>query len=384
VVLNSGKRHQCEIQALGEFEKGDEYQFRPNQNSEMKKIDIKRVKEFGVENEFRFLRQNVSIDISDGVVSKKEDIDSSYKILKGSVFLLELIKARLASLYMYVYQGEKYFFYKKKENEKILPLYYKKYTIKDSGGSVKEILYDNSYLEVLKKELPCSYDFDNQTKKNGVSKYSEDNVMYNEVKLIEYFRYYNESYGYKYIEKKEYNSNKLKFNIFGGFNSIDFFQQRNELTGFKFDTKNVFSFGGEVEYMFEKNNNMFGVFTELSYLKYKNDYKFASDVTYSIDYSFLEIPLGIMYKVDILDWLNVYAKASLALGLSINNSYIYLGPKYDISTTFYSMFAGGIGFGPVNLEFDFYPTRNVTKKTSGSEFDQMKFKISVNLLEIEL
>jgi hypothetical protein len=381
IIDNSGKRYECELLSSDNEEKGEDYLYRLTKHNKSKKVNVEQVKEFGINDQYRFVRKKVKLDISNGVVKRKEDIEKSATYQEGAVFLLELVKSDVVSLYYFLYEGKEFFFYKMNDGVTRL-LIYKRYTVEVASGLASEYYYDNTFKKQLEVDLKCTIDL--------------KTVSYEKESLVDYILTYIKEKGKIAEQVKELDPAKLNFKLSASYNNLGFYLFKDKISGYDFGNTNDYSFGAEIEYLFSFNKNKFGVFTELNYNQFSNEFKHNGDVEpdvntvnpiSEIDYKYLSLPIGVVYNFRLSSIAKVFVKAAIVPSFSISDSRINIYNKfntYEIPNTVYSRFSAGFSVGPVNFEYGYYPSRNITKNTKESEFDQMNFKLSVDVLKFDL
>jgi len=157
---------------------------------------IENVKEFSIDDYYKFERCQVQIDESstdESRLSLKKDPQWVNKL----VFLKVIVDGD-AKLYLYVDQFVRKYFYSFK-NSKVEQLVYKQYHSNAQGSILETILENNYYHQQLWNNIKCP-----ETPTKRISK-----IKYNQKDLVEYFEEVNNCNGNKDPLKSAY-FNKLK------------------------------------------------------------------------------------------------------------------------------------------------------------------------------
>ncbi|MEO0037020.1 MAG: hypothetical protein RIQ59_231, partial [Bacteroidota bacterium] len=169
-ILNDGTKVDCFIKNYDWKNNPITIETKQTLDSQNNDINIDACKEFSIENESKFIRRSVDIDISQSgeinrLTTSKEPIFKNFK-----VFLKVLVEGKYS---LYHFENEEIsdrFFYKVDDSE-IKQLIYKKYINSDNGETN---LYSNeSYISELNKIIKCR---DNISLKTSSLEYRKENL----------------------------------------------------------------------------------------------------------------------------------------------------------------------------------------------------------------
>ncbi len=290
------------------------FEYRLNSSSQVLKNNIASVKEFGVLGKSKYVRDYVEIDRSSENIRKLTSLKNAI-LYKEKLFLKVIIEGK-ASLYSYNDGSLQRFFYKI-NNEDIKQLIYKKYK-----ASTNKIGSNERYKQQLLTDLKCQ----------DINLGKIENLNYNRSDLVRLFTTYNicsNSENTNYTNKDSYdffNLNvrpRLRSSSLTVSNSV--LPSRNTM----FDRKLSFGIGLEAELVLPFNKNKWSLILEPTYQRYKNSVTKSADIinggtiTATVDYSSLEIPVGIRHYLFLNDNSKFFLNGSLILDISSESSIIY-------------------------------------------------------------
>lgn len=309
-IDNSNQKVDCLIKNLDWKNNPTEFEYKLSEDSDNKTGTIKDVKEFGINNIFKYARHTVLIDKSSNTISEMSTV-SNPVFNEEELFLKVLIEGK-ASLYSYEKGLLKRYFYNKDESE-IEQLIFKKYLI-----SANQIGENSRYKQQLWNDLKC------ETFK--ISRVEKLNYQKNE--LVRFFIDYNACNNQDFTNFNE-NQNKGMFNlnIRPGLKSSSLSLQ-NSFSGSKnidFDKKLGFRLGIEAEFILPFNNNKWAVVIEPTYQYYKTEKQFAL-YTGSVDYKSLEFPIGLRHYFFINDNSKIFINALYVFDFSLNSTIEFTTP----------------------------------------------------------
>ncbi|MBQ0907956.1 porin family protein [Flavobacterium sp. F-328] len=281
-INNKDQRIECLI--LNEDWKNNptEFEYKLNENSEPTKGTLSQVKEFGIANNFKYIRSNVKIDRSprniDNLSTDKEPI-----FTEEQLFLKALVEGK-ANLYEYTDRSLKRYFYNKGNNA-IEQLVFKTYLVKDS-----DVAENNKFRQQIWMDLQCQ-----NIKLSDVEK-----VEYKKVALIKIFTKYAECFNEKLVNfapkgKKDLFNLTLRPRINNSSLAISNSSSKERNTDF--GNKTGFGFGVEAEYILPFNKNKWSIAIEPSFQNFKSQKSSnVPDVSggvqnVSVNYSSIEIPI---------------------------------------------------------------------------------------------
>ncbi|EDP94996.1 hypothetical protein U8527_08200 [Kordia algicida OT-1] len=135
-----------------------------------------------IDNAFKFEKHTVQIDLSEQTLGNLSYARNPE--YKEQTLMLNVLQEGKASLYAYVDEEKKAFYYKK-ESDTLTPLVYKIYT-----NEKRSILYNKRYQQQLLTEFTCE----------TISEKTVVKVDYNAGDLTSFFRKYNECHGGNVVE----------------------------------------------------------------------------------------------------------------------------------------------------------------------------------------
>ncbi len=296
---------------------------------------IENVKEFGVYNFSKYVRFTGPIDQS------RDDLqdlgsEKNPKWLEQTVFLQQLAEGK-RSLYSYNNSKILRFFYEDGDT-KITQLIYKRYL----GENSSNIYINNEFRSQLANSFAGDVDGD-----------KFDNLPYKAQSLTNLFKKYNLSDS---VLKSD--SEKSSFNLYLkpgiSFNSAKFQISGGSNLDTNFESKLSPRFGLQLEFILPTRRNKWSVFVEPTYQTYKQESKNAGLSPAMIEYSSIELPIGVRYYM----FLNKDAKLFLegfvnVADFQIGENYItYQIPGTSAEKTYELQsqvtVGGGIGFSYKN------------------------------------
>ena len=146
-INNDNQKIECLIRNLDWANNPSSFEYKLSENSELKTITIKEVKEFGVYNFSKYQRATVNIDRSSNNTNELTS-NRNVKFKEEELFLKVLVEGE-AVLYSY-HNGNTSRFFFKKENSEINQLIYKRYF-----ATPNQIGENNRYQQQLWNDLKC-------------------------------------------------------------------------------------------------------------------------------------------------------------------------------------------------------------------------------------
>jgi hypothetical protein len=259
-ILNDGTKVDCFIKNYDWKNNPTKIETKQTLDSQNKDIYIEECKEFSLENESKFIRKSVEIDISPSgdfnrLTNSEDPIFKNFK-----VFLKVLVEGKYS---LYHFESEDIsdrFFYKVDDSE-IKQLIYKKYMNSDSGQT--NVYTNESYKSELNRTINCP---DNVSLKTSSLEYRKDN-------LSDFFINANACNGI--TSKNIVSKNKsviVNFKPVVGINNsmLNIYNKYGNISG-SHDLSNEISlsFGGEVEFILPFNNNNWSFYIQPTYNSYE-------------------------------------------------------------------------------------------------------------------
>jgi len=379
IVDNNNQKIDCYIRNIGNEESTMNFQYRLKEDNEVKKIELSKVQEFGIDDEMKCLRALIAIDASPSRISNLKDTLIEWD--EGHAFIKVLIESDFATLYSYYDQGYPLFYYST-ENVKIEPLYHKKYYLEVTPGLVERTLENNLYKEQLKKYLSCSDNIDLRK------------ISYTKKALVKYFKNYHECKNLDYTAFKSANVNKGVFRLRLGVNSnlsqftVEEFS--DALPNIVFSQENSLGFGAEAEYNLAFNKYKWSLFAESNFYSYYSDHikNESSPITYEdfvVDYKTIEFPVGITHYMNLGGEHRLFIRTAFVPHFILKNSYIAFSDVYhsDFTTSSRFLFGGGYNYKRLGIEFRYYTDQDITMNLyrRNSKLEQMSFRIFYDLIK---
>ncbi|RKS97533.1 outer membrane beta-barrel protein [Chryseobacterium defluvii] len=320
VINNSGEKQEVLIKNSEWKNNPKEIEYKLSDASDVKRENTNNIKEFGV-GSYRFVRETVKIDRSSlkltDISEKKEP-----EFHQETLLLRYLIDGK-ADLLSYEQDDIRRFFYSV-DNSEIKQLVYKNYNI--GNGS---IAYNEEYKDQISADLKC-----------GITGNEIDNAKYSKKDLVNIFSKFNAcSTGSTGSETKntDYTVQTAKRDMFNvtirpGINSSSL-SIGNENFGVRntdFDSELNFRIGIELEYIFPFNKNKWSAFVEPTYQSYKSSKEVSFDggytsiltATRSVEYSSIEVPVGIRHYFFLNDKSKFFVDFAYVLDFSSKKSQI--------------------------------------------------------------
>lgn len=312
-------------------------------SSKQQDISIKDVKEFGVNEGVVFVRKKVQLDQSSSAIGElSRNREAEFEL---AVIYLKKIVSGKGSLYYYLGNGEKRFFYSVGEEEPI-PLVYKKYLARTN-----KIALNESYKQELKNNLECLNE----------NEFNFGSLKYTIGSLARTFSAYNQCAGSKSImhdteTRSNKNDDKVKIKVFGGARNNDL-TVLNSNQKFEFLPKLGIQFGLEGEFVLNFNRNKWSIITSATYFSQKDEPSLDSDSTnrdYILDYSAIEVAIGGRHSLFINDISRVFVSGYYVLPLNINQKLESASGLYESYDSFESLtsFGAGLGYEMKNLSVE--------------------------------
>ncbi|WP_290697279.1 tRNA modification GTPase [Lacinutrix sp.] len=326
-IDNNDQKTECLIKNIDWVNNPTEFQYKAAEELEKKTNNILSVKEFGIYNESKYVRSTVNIDRSS---SKLNELSTSrVPTFKEEKLFLKVLVAGKANLYQFRENALVRFFYSKDNSTAIKQLVFKNY--KSSGDLIGE---NNLFRQQLFNDLKC----------NTVTIKDASRIKYEKDDLTAFFVTYNECNNSELTNFEE-NKNRDLFNLTAriGFNNSSLLIS-NPITDpqiVDFGSKLNLRIGLEAEFILPWNKNKFAVILEPTYQNFKSE-ETVSNKAVIIDYSSIEIPLGIRYSSFINDNSKVFINGSYILDITNNSTVVF---DRDINLEITNSFNFGFGVG---------------------------------------
>lgn len=317
-INNLGERTECFIKDLDWNETPSSFHYKTilTSNSSTNE-NLKSVKEFGIYNNVKFIKQKVDIDISSNNINQLTSNRNPIFINK-EVFLKYIIEGK-ASLLSYKHGNlTRYFF--NIDNSNIEQLIYKQYYVKENN-----IASNNRFQQQLWNDLKC---------KNSSLK-GVQNLKYTKTSLTKYFKSYNNCNNSKTKNfennKKEKNPFSLTFKAGMINSSLEIKNPISNTRDVDFGNKSGAIFSVEGEYSLPFNNNKWAITSGVAFRSFKTSIKIPYAIISGgyllskIDLKFIQIPIGLKHYFFLNDNSSIYLTGSYNINVRTKDSPI----KFD-------------------------------------------------------
>ena len=357
-IDNSNKKVNCFIKNMDWLNNPTKFNYKLLENSEIKTLSTKYVKEFGILNVSKYIKYTVDIDRS----SKKVDeinYDKNPIFNKEELFLKVLIEGK-ANLYLYADKGlTRYFF--NKEDTDVKQLIYKNYL--NSEGLIAK---NNQFRQQLRNTLKCQ--------SISISHLLKLNYKQNE--LIKFFKKYNECSNSEFVsyQKKTVKKGLFNLTIRPGLKNSSLILGGTVREVFDFG-KGLSSsrFGVEAEFVLGFNNNKWALILEPAYQNLKSETKITSNQTTgeelfaNFNHESIEVHFGIRHYVFLNKDLKLFVNASGIFDNNLKSSSIQINRESGREFLSFDINSGismALGVGcklkeRYNLELRYIPERNI-------------------------
>lgn len=305
-ISTNGEKVNCLIKNVDWDSNPSEFQYKTSENSSEQLHNVSTVKEFGINNQSRYVSVLVNIDRSSDENRKLTSFRRA--ILKEEKLFLKELFIGEQNLFLYK-EGNlyRYFLNKKNEPSNYVQLIYKRYV--PTGIT---IMVNKRYQQQLATMLKCS----------SVLPKDIENVKYEKNSLIQILKKYNycvnPNNGFEDIEKDK---KKLQVHVYlrPGIKSSSLLYQelrQNSVSQFDFGNKLNFRFGIETEFILPFNKNKWSIFLEPTFQSFKSNDE-ASDN--NVNYKSIEVPIGARHYL-FLKNSKLYINGGTVLDNPINSS----------------------------------------------------------------
>lgn len=301
-IDNSNQKTECLIKNLDWKNNPETFLYKLTEAEKAKEASIQNIKEFGVYSKNKYIKVTVDIDMSR---THLEDLTKNRnpEMEKQTLFLKVLIEGKANLYYFEKGSAKRYFF--NKENEKIEQLVYRQYL----AANNKTIKENNYYKQQILINLQCE----------KVSESLVKGLSYKEKDLTKFFSTYNSCFNniseIKTVEstgrKNYYLAIRPRFNI----NSLTTNLVEDELKSFM-----TFGLGIEGEFILPFNNDKWSIFAEPTYTSTFSDKELADDNSTAINFSYLELSVGVRYYFFLSDESKLLLNAGIAINLITSES----------------------------------------------------------------
>lgn len=347
LIDNNGTKKEVLIKNIAWKNNPTEIEFKKATADKSEKIEMASVKEFNV-NSYKFVRFTINIDFSKTNANElSESANPEWKSV--TVFLKLLVEGEL-NLYQYENGNLIRYFISSGAHQDAAQLIYRQYN--ENANQIKtDYSFRNQLYTAMKS---AAFNADNFRK-----------INYKKEDLTAIFVKYNQSKTEIFRDHtKKQNKSSLHLKALVGVNStsIDFENISNRAT-FEFDRKATLKVGLELEAILPFNNNKWSLFLQPNFQTFKSEGK-RLNVKTEIDYTFIEIPIGVRHYF----FLSDKSKLSLDAGYSLSfamDSYMKYGTSETPLKKSSNYFAGiGFDYKSYGIEARYGFDRGLTKNAS--------------------
>lgn len=356
IIKTNGQRTDCLIK--NEDWKGapTTFEYKLDENGEVKIGNISNIKEFGSAENFKYIAATLPVEqSSDKVGELTADRNPVFK--EESLFLKVLVEGN-ASLYYTLKETDNHFFYKVKDG-KMEQLIYKRYVT-----SNQNIGKNNRYKQQLVTDLTCS----------TLESKTFENIEYKTNSLISVFKKYNAcENGENVVFGKKEDKSRFNLSLRPGvtFSSLSILKAGDEKI--QFDTNTGIRIGLEAEYVFGFNNGKWSIFIEPTYRNYKSEKEviyvdfltFQKKTLITAEYNSIELPIGARYYMFANQDSAFFIDAAIVVDATVLDSKIESSDEDSYDLDVKTDVALGFGFGfkyknKYSLEARYHTSRKIS------------------------
>lgn len=293
---------------------------------------ITDVKEFSVNEEFKYIKSTTQIDRSNDAINQLDD-NSAPKFVKETQFLKVLIEGK-ASLYSFEDSKIKRFFYRVDESN-IEQLVFKSYII-----PVNKLVKNYSFRKQILENLICP----------NISIKQIQKIEYNRQSLFDFFELYNKCSDSEFQNFDNTKKTDLfNLNIRPGlsYTSMTFFSRQSiiDINQLYFESKASIRFGIEGEFLLPYNKNKWAILIEPNYHAYKSrrDIDLGVEMSYiEVNYKSLEFPVGLRYYMFLNENSSIFINALAISDINFDTA-VSFGSDLDVEVK--TRLNAGFGLG---------------------------------------
>lgn len=362
-IDNLSNKINCFIKNYDWRKNPDSFEIRDSNSSKITIISIADAKEVEIFNKVKFIRESLAMETSTDNIQNLSTV-ADLKFITKTIFLKIIIEGK-NSLYKYESSDIPTRFFIKSSNNLIDWLVFKKYFNSEQNGA---IVLNQSYKKQLYINANCS----------GITIDDVQKVKYDLADLKDFFTKINicqgEPVAASYQEiKVQYRFQPMVVLNNSGI-SLDF-KNGNVSGKYDFTKQYNIAFGAAFEILLPFNNFNWSVFAEPTYNSYKGNItiikEFSVNPNYavSVNYTFIQLPLGIRRNFYVNKTSNFYVDAALNLKTGIGKSAVTIEREETIDLALTSLnfkLGAGFKFKKVVLGADYFTESQI----SGTVKDQ--------------
>lgn len=337
-ITNNGEKTECLIKNIAWKNNPTDFEYITAKGEPSRKATLTDVKEFNVGNAYKFKRFTVKMDrSSNNLATLSSQMSPDFK--QETLFLKVLVEGEV-TLYQY-------------EESNLI-----RYFMSSGGQNPEQLIYKQYLIQATQtaENLQFRQQLSNAMKSGKISNNDLKKVKYRKDDLTDLFLKYNATTSVDVVNFEEkQNKSYINLKAIAGVNSASFEADNSTNNGaIDFDNKLIFKIGLEVEYIMPFNQNKWSLFVDPNFQAYKASTKF-SFLTSEIDYSFIEIPLGVRHYFFLSNDSKIFLNAGYVLSLNIKSDFNIGSTKYDLQKS--SNYFAGVGYAysrySVELRYNF-------------------------------
>ncbi len=286
LVFKDGKKTTCLVENLDLLRNPQKLRIRYSPAEEQQLIDLSEVKEFGIYNGKKFIRETVKID-------RPKETRMGYSITRNpewneeTVFLNVILEGK-ASLYSFADKNGDIYFYRK-DSHPAEQLIHKNYVTENNTISLNA-----DFRQQLFTQLNC-----------GDQEKNIKELVFKEVNLIKYFKAYNQCEGSASVDYEPEEKGSLFFKATPGLYLADMMTYSPfRSPRMNFGTNAGFRAGLEVEYFPKRRSEKWSLIAEPSFQSLKVNKEFGYQLPTTLTYHVIELPMGFRYNFFTKDGLS--------------------------------------------------------------------------------
>jgi hypothetical protein len=352
-----GSRVDCYIKNKDWESNPNNFEYRFNDNDEVKVIDNMSVKEFGIDNTAKYLNESVEIDLDNENLNKLST-NKNPKLTNQVLFLKVLVEGKISLL---SYQnGSLIRFFIKKDN-KIEQLIFLRYL------NEQNLLAKNNQ---FKAQLINAFDCE----AFKIDKFEK--LEYAKKSLIGIFAEYNKCVKSDFTDyEPQLKSNKDRFNLNFrprlNYSSLSINNKTN-YSNIQFDSKIGVGIGLESEFILPYNKGKWAIVAEPTFQSFKGEKQTVEDalqvnqIRNTISYSSIEMALGLRHYFYLKNKSQIFLNVFYAMDFGIKAKINQKSAVNSIANTLFIRTSFNFGFGlgykfhdKIHFEMRYQPNREI-------------------------
>lgn len=372
-INNSGQKITCLIKNVDWKNTPTQIEYKLQENDEAQLKSIETLNEFGINGISKYIKAKVEIDRSSKNINRLSQ-NRNPIFSEENLFLKVLVEGQ-ANLYEYNDGNLLRYFYSLKDSE-IKQLIYKKY--KTVNGDVSE---NNRYRQQLWSDLSC----------DGFDQQKLEYINYSKRDLVKQFTKFNDCVESDYInfnakDKRDFFHLTIKPRL--NISSLTFGNSLSDIDPIEFDDETGFGIGIDLEFVLPFNKNKWAITLEPAYQSFKSESSSPTDNIVGgervaiVDYSSIEIPIGLRHYFYINKKSAIYLNAAYVMDFSMSSSVEFTRKDGSNLNTIEVKKGNNIAFGAgyqynkkFSLEFRYQTNRDILDSYEywSSDYSSMSF-----------